>query len=119
MPLQKKPQNPKSNLSWIQVTKDFVKEWPEILDEIKLSSMPIKYVLWVDIFLKNNVVIHIDVSKDLQTKSQNSVAKNLKDYINQNRINIKTVDIKFDVPKLKEDMESKTNKILSKAFRKN
>ena len=31
---------------------------------------------------------------------------------------IKTVDMKFDIPALKKDMESKTSRIMAKTFKK-
>lgn len=118
MPLKRKPQNPK-NKSWIQLTQDFVKEWPEILEGLSFTSMPLKYIKWAHIILKNNTTIKLDVEKELKTKSQKFVAGWIKKYIETNYRNIQTVDLKFDVPRLKEDMESKTDKILNKAFRKN
>ena len=41
----------------------------------------------------------------------------LKTYINKNFANIKTVDLKFNVAQLKEDMENKTKAVLSKTFK--
>ena len=41
----------------------------------------------------------------------------LKNYINKNFANIKTVDLKFNVAQLKEDMENKTKAVLSKTFK--
>ena len=34
------------------------------------------------------------------------------------RIKIKNVDLKFNVPKLKQDMEKKTSSLMSKTFKK-
>ena len=80
--------------------------------------MPIGYVKWCDITLKNNVTIHYDVEKELQTKkTELQVAETLKRYINNNYANVKHVDLKFNIPKLKADMESKTNRLLDKTFK--
>ena len=118
MPLNPQKPNPKSSKTWIQLTQEFVKEWPEVLDGLSFTNMPIRYVKWCDIILKNQVVIHVDIEKDLKTKSQVSVVRSLKKYINENYINILSVDLKFDVPRLKKDMESKTSKLLDKTFKK-
>ncbi len=89
-----------------------------MLDGIKYSNMPIVYVKWCDIQLKNNVTIHYDVEKELQAKKiETHVADTLKRFINTNYANIKHVDLKFDIPKLKRDMESKTSKLLEKTFK--
>jgi len=42
----------------------------------------------------------------------------LKKTIEKNYFKIKTVDLKFDIPALRRDMESKTDKILNKTFKK-
>ena len=39
--------------------------------------------------------------------------------MNDNYKNIQTVDLKFDVSKLKKDMESKTSKLMNKTFKEN
>jgi hypothetical protein len=102
----------------VQLTQEFVKEWPEVLDGLAFTNMPIRYVKWCDIILKNKVIIHIDIEKDLKTKSQSVVASSIKRYINENYNNIETVDLKFDVPRLREDMQSKTTKLMNKTFKK-
>ena len=118
MPLRKRPQDPK-NKSWIQLTKDFVKEWPEILEGLSFQSMPIKYLKWINITLKNKATIKLDIEKELKTKRQKAIADWLKKYIETNYKHIQTVDLKFDVARLRTDMENKTAKILDKTFKKN
>tara|TARA_R110000803_G_scaffold1043_2_gene3475 strand:+ start:345 stop:689 length:345 start_codon:yes stop_codon:yes gene_type:complete len=109
---------PPKNSTWVQLTKDFVSEWPEILEGLHFQNMPVKYLLYVNIILKNNVTIHYDIRKELKVKKQERIAKFLKDTIEQNYLKIKTVDLKFDIPALKKDMESRTSLIMSKTFKK-
>jgi len=80
--------------------------------------MPVKYLLYVNILLKNNVTIHYDIQKELKVKKQERIAKFLKDTMEQNYMKIKSVDLKFDIPALKKDMESKTSLIMAKTFKK-
>lgn len=108
---------PPKNSTWVQLTKDFVKEWPEVLEGLQFKNMPVRYLKYVNIILKNHVTIHYDISAELRTKKQESIAKLLKKVIEQNYLKIKTVDLKFDIPALKKDMEKKTNTILSKTFK--
>ena len=117
MPIRKKPQNPK-NKSWIQLTQDFVKEWPDVLEGLSFQSMPIKYVKNINIILKNKATLKLDIEKELKIKRQKAITDWLKKYIEANYKNISTVDIKFDVSRLRSDMESKTAKILDKTFKK-
>ena len=80
--------------------------------------MPVKYLLYINIILKNNITIHYDIAKELKVKKQDSIARFLKQTIEQNYVKIKSVDMKFDIPMLKKDMESKTSLIMSKTFKK-
>jgi len=108
---------PHKNKTWVQLTKGFVKEWPEVLEGLHFQNMPVKYLLWIDIILKNNITIHYDIAKELRVKKQDAIAKFLKQTIEQNYLKIKNVDMKFDVPLLKKDMQSKTSFILGKTFK--
>lgn len=118
MPEPKNPQDPKNKKTWISITRDFVKEWPEILEGLEFTNLPIRYVNYINVVLKNKATVKIVVSQELKTKSQKQVANWIKEYINNNQSNIDHVEIKFDVPKLKGDMENKTDRLLSKTFKK-
>ena len=108
---------PPKNKTWVQLTQDFVKEWPEILEGLQFRNMPVKYLMYVNIILKNNVTIHYDIAKELKSKKQGTIARFLKKTIEQNYLKIKSVDMKFDIPALKKDMESRTSTILGKTFK--
>ena len=109
---------PLKNSTWVQLTKDFVKEWPEVLDGLHFQNMPVKYLLYINIILKNNLTIHYDIAKELKSKKQETIARFLRKTIEQNYIKIKSVDMKFDIPSLKRDMESKTSLIMAKTFKR-
>ena len=109
---------PPKNKTWVQLTQDFVKEWPEVLDGIHFQNMPVKYLLYIDIFLKNNITIHYDIAKELKTKKQETIARFLRKTIEQNYLKIKNVDMKFDIPALKRDMESKTSLLMARTFKR-
>jgi len=74
--------------------------------------------LYVNILLKNNITIHYDIVKELKVKKQERIAKFLKETIEQNYLKIKSVDLKFDIPALKRDMESRTSSVMAKTFKK-
>jgi len=74
--------------------------------------------MYIDIILKNNITIHYDIAKELKSKKQETIARYLRKTIEDNYVKIKSVDMKFDTPALKKDMESKTSLILAKTFKK-
>ncbi len=80
--------------------------------------MPVKYLLCLDIILKNNITIHYNIAKELKIKKQDSIARFLKKTIEQNYLKIKAIEIKFDLPRLKKDMESRTSLLMAKTFKK-
>jgi homoserine trans-succinylase len=108
---------PPKNKTWVQLTQDFVKEWPEVLEGLQFQNMPVKYLLYINIILKNNLTIHYDIAKELKTKKQETIARFLRKTIEQNYLKIKSVDMKFDIPALKRDMESRTSLIMAKTFK--
>jgi len=119
MPPKKRPgQNPRKNKSWVQLSKHFVDQWPEVLQGMKLDNMPVKYLKFCDINLKNNVKVRFDVQKDLNKHSENKIAGMLKTYIATHQNNIKNIDLKFDVTRLKADISKKTGNLLGKTFKK-
>ena len=109
---------PPRNKTWVQLTQDFVKEWPEVLEGLHFQNMPVKYLLYINIILKNNLTIHYDIAKELKSKKQETIARFLRKTIEENYMKIKSVDMKFDIPSLKRDMESKTSLIMAKTFKK-
>ena len=108
---------PPRNSSWVQLTKDFVKEWPEVLEGLHFMNMPVKYLEYVIIKISNNVTIHYNIKRELKRKSQITIAKFLKTTLEQNYAKIRGINLKFDMPKLKKDIESKTIAVLEKSFK--
>jgi homoserine trans-succinylase len=119
-PLRKRmpKRQPPKNKTWVQLTQDFVKEWPEVLEGLQFQNMPVKYLLYIDIILKNNLTIHYDIAKELKTKKQETIARFLRKTIEDNYLKIRSVDMKFDIPALKRDMQSRTSLIMAKTFKK-
>ena len=107
---------PKNKNTWVSLARGFVKEWPEVLDGLSFTHMPVKYLKHINIVLKNNLIIGYNIKKELKSKSQTKIAKFLKETIETNYFKIKNVDLKFDITLLKKDMEEKTAKVLSKSF---
>ena len=86
---------PPRNKTWVQLTQDFVKEWPEVLEGLHFQNMPVKYLMYINIILKNKLTIHYDIAKELKTKKQDTIARFLKKTIEQNYIKIKSVLVFF------------------------
>ena len=119
LPRKRMPKKqPPRNRTWVQLTKDFVEEWPEVLEGLHFQNMPVKYLLYIQIKLKNNITITYDIASELKIKKQEAIARFLKQTLEVNYRKIKDVDMKFNIPALKKDMQSKTSILMSKTFRK-
>ena len=108
---------PPKNSTWVQLTKDFVEEWPEVLEGLTFQNMPVKYLIYIDIKLKNNITIHYDIAQELKIRKQDAIARFLKQTLATNYNKIINVDMKFNILALKKDMESKTSLLMSKTFK--
>ena len=108
---------PPKNSTWVQLTKDFVSEWPEVLEGLTFQNMPVKYLIYINIKLKNNITIHYDIAQELKVKKQDAIARFLKQTLEYNYRKIKNVDMKCNIPALKKDMQSKTTLLMSKTFK--
>ena len=108
---------PPKNSTWVQLTKDFVREWPEVLEGLTFQNMPVKYLIYIDIKLKNNITIHYDIAQELKIRKQDAIARFLKQTLATNYNKIINVDMKFNILALKKDMESKTSLLMSKTFK--
>jgi len=89
-----------------------------VLEGLQFQNMPVKYLKFVNITLKNNVTINYNIEKELKIRGQDSIARFLKQTLEQHYKKIKNVDLKFDTPALKKDMESRTSALMSKTFKK-
>ena len=92
---KKVPRKPK--YTWVTLTKDFIQEWPEVLDGINFNNLPIFYVRWINIRLKNNVTLHYDIEKELKMKPRSKIAKMITQALHSHYANIKNVNIKFNI----------------------
>ena len=102
--------------TWVTLTQDFVKEWPEVLDGVNFTNLPIIYVKWIHIHLKNSVTLRYDIEAELKIKDSKKIASLITQALDKHYHQIKKVNIKFDIPKLKKDVEAKTYSILKKSF---
>ena len=109
---------PPKNKSWVQLTQDFVKEWPEVLEGLHFTNMPVKYLMYINLILKNNITIHYDIAKELKFKKQEVIARFLRQTLETNYRKIKNVDLKFNIPALKRDMQNRTSLLMSKTFKR-
>ena len=88
-----------------------VKEWPEVFEDLYMNTMPIAYLIIVHIEFTNGRVWEIDVRDQLSKETPDSIADKLLDTLKENTAEIKKIDFKVDIEKLKKDISDSTKTI--------
>jgi hypothetical protein len=92
--------------------KDVIKEWPEVLGDVYVSTMPIKYIHGVELAFSDGRVWEIDIEEQLEFNDEDEIIDKImmafKDYQDE----IVTINFQIDVDRIKEDIINSTKGIL-------
>lgn len=89
-----------------------VKEWPEVFEDLYMNTMPVAYLEMVHIEFTDGRVWQIDVKEQLRDGDPDSIADRLLETMQEYKDDIKKMDFKVDVEKLKKDIADSTKTIL-------
>lgn len=92
--------------------KDVIKEWPEVFEEIYMSSMPIKYIHGVELTFQDGRVWEIDVPEQLDLVDEDDILDKLSEGIKDFQEEIVTINFQVDIDRLKQDILKLTKNIL-------
>lgn len=92
--------------------KDVIKEWPEVFEEIYMSSMPIKYIHGVELTFHDGRVWEIDLPEQLDLVDEDDILEKLSEGIRDFQDEIVTVNFQVDIDRLKQDILKLTKNIL-------
>ena len=88
-----------------------VKEWPEVFEDLYMNTMPVAYLDSVRLDFTDGRVWEIDVKNELTKQTADSIADVLLNTLQEYKDEIKKIDFKVDVTRLKNDIASETNKL--------
>ena len=88
-----------------------VKEWPEVFEDLYMNTMPVAYLDSVRLDFIDGRVWEIDVKSELTKQTSESIADVLLNTLQEYKDEIKKIDFKVDVTRLKTDIASETNKL--------
>jgi len=88
-----------------------VKEWPEVFEDLYMNTMPVAYLDSVRLDFIDGRVWEIDVKNELTKQTADSIADILLNTLQEYKDEIKKIDFKVDVSRLKSDIASETNKL--------
>jgi hypothetical protein len=88
-----------------------VKEWPEVFEDLYMNTMPVAYLDSVRLDFIDGRVWEIDVKNELTKQTSENIADILLNTLQEYKDEIKKIDFKVDVTRLKNDIASETNKL--------
>ena len=88
-----------------------VKEWPEVFEDLYMNTMPVAYLDLVHLEFKDGRVWEIDVKNELSKQTADGIADILLNTLQEYKDEIKKIDFKVDVIRLKNDIASETDKL--------
>ena len=88
-----------------------VKEWPEVFEDLYMNTMPVAYLDIVHLEFKDGRVWEIDVKNELSKQTADGIADILLNTLQEYKDEIKKIDFKVDVIRLKNDIASETDKL--------
>ena len=88
-----------------------VKEWPEVFEDLYMNTMPVAYLDLVHLEFDDGRIWEINIKTELTKSDPESVANILLDTLQEYKDEIKKIDFKVDIEKLKNDIKNSTNTI--------
>jgi hypothetical protein len=89
-----------------------IKEWPEVFEDLYMNTMPVAYLDSLRIEFSDGRIWEIDVQDQLTEVEADAMADRLLSIFNEYRDDIKKIDFKMNIEKLKKDIKNETKKIL-------
>lgn len=88
-----------------------VKEWPEVFEDLYMNTMPVEYLDIIHLEFVDGRVWEIDIREELMQQGANKIADRLIDTLQEYKDEIKKIDFKVDVDRLKLDIKNSTRDI--------
>ena len=89
-----------------------IKEWPEIFEDMYMSTMPLHYTKVMQIKFEDGRVWEINVAELVEEIGSDALSTKLLDTFKEYHEEIKGVDFDIDIGKLKTDIKKSTKTIL-------
>ena len=88
-----------------------VKEWPEVFEDLYMNTMPVAYLDSVRLDFTDGRVWEIDVKNELTKQTADGIADVLINTLQEYKDEIKKIDFKVDVERLKKDIKDSSKNI--------
>jgi hypothetical protein len=89
-----------------------VKEWPEVFEDLYMNTMPVAYLDTIHLEFVDGRVWQLDIKDQLKEESTDAIADRLLETLSEYKDEIKKIDFKVDIERLKKDILDSTKSIL-------
>lgn len=89
-----------------------VKEWPEVFEDLYMNTMPVAYLDTIHLEFADGRVWQINIKDQLSREDPDNIADRLIDTLSEYKDEIKKIDFKVDVDRLKKDILDSTKTML-------
>ena len=89
-----------------------VQEWPEVFEFLFMNTMPVAYLDFITLEFSDGRIWEIDIREQLKDSDADNVADKLLDTFREFKDDVKKIDFKLDIEKLKNDIENQTKNYL-------
>jgi len=89
-----------------------IQEWPEVFDDLYMNTMPVAYLDFIILEFNDGRVWEINVKEQIKDNNNEVVANRLLETFQEYKDDIKMIDFKLDILKLKKDIGDQTKNYL-------
>jgi hypothetical protein len=89
-----------------------VNEWPEVFEDLYMNTMPVAYLITLRLEFNNGRIWEIDVQEQLDGTDPNEIAAKILNIFQEYREDIKKIDFKIDIDRLKTDIQESSKNLL-------
>jgi len=98
--------------NYFKVPENLISEWPEIFEDMWISTMPVDYLHTLQIEFVNGRVWEINITEQIGKEQSEFLSKRLKETFVEYRDTIKDVQFQLNIKKLKKDIAQSTKNFL-------
>ena len=88
-----------------------VNEWPEVFEDLYMNTMPVVYLDKIHLEFIDGRVWEIDIKEELDRKNPDQIADSLINTLQEFKDEIKKIDFKVDIDRLKKDIKDSSKNI--------
>jgi len=85
-----------------------VKAWPEVFEDLYINTMPVAYLEQIHLEFSDGRIWEIDITAELTKQSAETIADILLNTLQEYKDDIKKIDFKVNINKLKQDIRDST-----------